>query len=264
MLVGFLQFSPEFLNPEGNVLKIKHLLSDKKFDLIVLPELANSGYLFSSVAELEAVAEEIPAGRFCSVLREIAKSKDCYIVSGICERERNKYYNSSVLVCPGGDVYVYRKIHLFMEEKRWFTAGDKGFQVFSIFDGTKIGMMICFDWCFPEAARSLALKGVQIICHPSNLVLGYCQKAMFARAVENRVFTITANRTGTEKNKNNEMRFTGNSVIISPSGEYIASASEDEECVVIVEIDPETASDKNITAMNNLFEDRRNEFYELN
>jgi predicted amidohydrolase len=82
----------------------------------------------------------------------------------------------------------------------------------------KVGMMICFDWIFPESARTLALKGAQIIAHPSNLVLSYCQQAMFTRAVENRVFTITANRTGTEINGDKELYFTGKSVIVDTKG----------------------------------------------
>ncbi|MCX7878829.1 MAG: beta-ureidopropionase [Ignavibacteria bacterium] len=261
MKVGFLQFAPVLLNPEGNIEKIKQLLSDKEFDLIVLPELSNSGYLFSSVTELESVAEEIPAGKFCRGLCELASEKNVYIVSGICERSDNKFYNSSVLIYPSGEVYTYRKIHLFMEEKKWFEPGDRGFEVYTLNNGIKIGMMICFDWLFPEASRTLALKGAQIICHPSNLVLKYCQRAMFSRAVENRVFTITANRTGTEKNANNELKFTGNSVIVSPAGDYLASASEENEEFITVDIDPSIALDKNITSMNNIFEDRRTEFY---
>ncbi|MEZ4690386.1 MAG: nitrilase-related carbon-nitrogen hydrolase [Ignavibacteria bacterium] len=87
-------------------------------------------------------------------------------------------------------------------------------------------MMICFDWFFPETARTLALKGAQIICHPSNLVMAYCQTAMFTRALENRVFTITANRIGYDVRENKELFFTGESVIVSLKVNISAEAAK--------------------------------------
>mgnify|MGYP002476654204 CR=1 FL=1 len=122
-------------------------------------------------------------------------------------------------------------------------------------------MMICFDWAFPEAARTLALAGAQIICHPSNLVMPYCQKAMYARAVENRVFIITCNRVGTEEKNKKKLTFTGNSVILDPSGNYLSSASPGKEELNIVEINPSEALNKFINPVNNVLTDRRPDFY---
>ena len=230
-----------------------------------MPELANSGYLFSSAAELSVLSDEIPYGKFCKALQKIAKSKNAFIVSGICEKAGNDFYNSSILVKPDGEIKTYRKIHLFLDEKKWFKPGNLGLEVFDIespeFGVVKIGMMICFDWIFPEAARTLALKGAQIICHPSNLVLQYCQQAMFTRALENHVYTITANRTGKDVNGGKELSFTGCSVIVDPKGEYLHKGSDDKEECIIVEIDPSKALDKNITKLNDMFDDRREEFY---
>ena len=107
-------------------------------------------------------------------------------------------FNSSVLVRPDGSREVYRKVHLFLDEKSIFTPGDLGFPVFEAC-GTTIGMMICFDWIFPEAARSLALAGAEIICHPSNLLLPWCQAAMVTRCQENMVLAVTSNRVGTRE-----------------------------------------------------------------
>lgn len=265
MKAGYLQFEPKFGDVESNIRKIEDLISNKDFDLLVLPELANSGYLFSSKQELEKLSDKIPDGKFCNALKTIAKSKNAFLVSGICESSGNDFYNSSVLVSPDGTIKTYRKIHLFLDEKRWFKPGDLGLPVCEIqsqkFGKVKVGMMVCFDWIFPETARTLALKGAQIICHPSNLVLQYCQTAMFARAVENHVFTITANRIGKDVNNVKELFFTGSSVILDPKGTYLHRGAADKEECIIIEIDPSIALDKDITELNNIFNDRREDVY---
>lgn len=267
MKTGFVQYNVLFGNPEDNLKKIISLTSDKEADLLVLPELANSGYLFSDKKELEKLSENIADGKFCNALKNISSEKNCYIVSGICEKSEDKFYNSSVLFCPDGNYFVYRKIHLFDKEKKWFSPGDMELEVYEIsgekFGKVKIGMMICFDWIFPETARTLALKGAQIICHPSNLVMQYCQRAMFTRALENHVFTITSNRIGKDIKPDGEISFTGESVILNPKGDYLMRASQDKEECLIVEIDPSAALNKNISDSNHLFIDRRTKFYKI-
>jgi len=262
---GYLQFKPAFGNPESNISRIEKLVSGKEFDLLVMPELANSGYLFTSRDELEKLSETIPDGIFCSSLKKMCKARECFIVAGICEKHDGKYYNSSVLVRPDGEIFTYRKIQLFFEEKLWFEPGNFPIETYEIkssrFKPVRIGMMICFDWIFPEVTRTIALRGAKIICHPANLVMTYCQDAMVTRALENRVFTITANRTGKERNKNKELFFTGMSEIVSPNANILHKGSSDKEEVVIIDIDPSEASDKNINPMNNLFTDRREDFY---
>jgi predicted amidohydrolase len=111
------------------------------------------------------------------------------------------------------------------------------------------------------AARTLALKGAQIICHPSNLVMPYCQKTMYARAVENRVFIITTNRIGTETRNDEELIFTGGSVIFDPKGNYLSEGTINEEELKIEEINQTDADDKFINKFNNVITDRREEFY---
>lgn len=267
MKAGFLQFKPEFGQPAKNSEKVRSLLKDRMFDLIVLPELANSGYLFSDKSELEHCSENPFTGEFTGCLKEICAEKNCHIVSGLCERDGELFYNSSVLVYPDGRIKVYRKIHLFDSEKKWFAPGNMELEVHEIsgkdYRNVKTGMMICFDWIFPETARTLALKGAQIICHPSNLVMQYCQRAMFARALENHVFTITSNRTGKESNGGDELIFTGESVILSPKGEYLFKGSAGNEEYAVTDIDPDEALNKFVRPANNLFDDRRSEFYKL-
>ena len=117
--------------------------------------------------------------------------------------------------------------------------------------------MICFDSVFPEVARLLALQGADLLCHPSNLVLTYCQETMLTRSLENSVYSITANRTGKEIRSRGELLFTGQSQIVGPMGEIVASSNSDEEAVVIYDIDLSNARNKFITENNNLFLDRR-------
>jgi predicted amidohydrolase len=261
MQVGFVQFKVLFGQKKENIEKAADFILKKKAELLVLPELFNSGYLFCSLRELHALAESVPDGKTSRTLIQLARDHHVFIVAGLPERDGMNYYNSAILVGPAGFIGCYRKIHLFDLEKKWFTPGDKGFEVFDI-GLAKVGMMICFDWIFPEAARTLALKGADIICHPSNLVLPYCQKAMITRSLENAVYTITANRIGTEHNEGVTLTFTGHSQIVSTKGEVLAAAANDEK-ILTAEIDPFLARDKKITPNNDRFEDRRTAFYEI-
>lgn len=259
--VGYYQFHPKFLEPEDNLERISKSIEQlEKFDLLVLPELANSGYLFVKHREVERVAEPLPEGYFTTKLQELAEEKNAYIVSGVCEKKGSVYFNSSVMVGPEKFFAYYRKVHLFDREKLFFRPGDGPFQVHNI-RGAKVGMLICFDWIFPEATRVLALKGMTVLAHSANLVLPYCQTAMLARSVENQIFTITANRIGTETNENLTLTFTGQSQITSPKMERLAKAPKDEEQITFVEIDSKIAENKNINERNNLFLDRRVELY---
>jgi len=128
--------------------------------------------------------------------------------------------------------------------------------------GARIGMMICFDWAFPEIARSLALQGADLLCHPSNLVLpGHCQLAMRARCLENGIFAITANRCGEDRRPQGTLRFTGRSQIVGTRGEVLVRAPAATAAVRVAEIDPASSRDKNLTPRNHLLRDRRPEFY---
>jgi predicted amidohydrolase len=263
MKIGFLQFAPTRLDPKRNLSLIQSAIAGSTFDLLVLPELANSGYLFEDREELERVSETANGkGIFLSGLISLAAKQHACIVCGFAERAPEGIYNSAAAITENGVLGLYRKVHLFYTEKDFFLPGNLGFPVFE-FQSTRIGMMICFDWIFPEAARTLALQGAQVICHPANLVLPYCQAAMVTRSLENAVFSITANRTGSEATSKQSLHFTGNSQIIGSKGEKLASASEEGKNLQIVEVNPEQASDKFFTPRNNLFMDRRPDTYSL-
>jgi predicted amidohydrolase len=259
---GFFQFAPVFGQKEENLEKVSLAVSDAAFDLLVLPEFFTTGYQFVSHDEVEKLSEEIPEGLTTRCLTDISRQKNCYIVAGLPERDGLRFYNSAVLTGPGGFIGCYRKTHLFFEEKRYFTPGDSGFLVWDTGVG-RIGIMICFDWFFPESMRTLALRGAEIIGHPANLVLPYCPSAMPLRCLENKVFAVTANRTGQEERKKDmPLKFIGQSLIASPAGEVREKAPEDEQVLMIAEIDSAEARNKSLNEWNNLFQDRRPEMYD--
>jgi predicted amidohydrolase len=258
---GFVQFSPEFGKIDANINKAISFIEKADADLMVLPELFNTGYLFVSADEALNLAEEIPTGKTTQALCAIARRKNMHIVAGIAEAAGNKVYNSAILIAPSGYVATYRKIHLFNEEKLWFQPGHEEFAVHDI-GSCKIGMMICFDWFFPETTRILALQGADIICHPANLVLPYCQDAIITHCLGNRVFAITANRTGEEERGTKKWRYTGKSQIISADARVLYQAAAESNEVGVVEIDLSLSRNKQLNKYNNLFADRRVEFYQ--
>ena len=263
MRVGFFQFDPMFGNVGGNLDTVVARLAGIQCDLLVLPELFASGYQFSSRAEVEALAEPVPDGQTTQRLVEVARAQHMHLVAGLPERSGGRYYNSAVLVGPSGFLGVYRKTHLFFEETLFFSPGDTGFKVWDI-GAARIGILVCFDWYYPESARTLALKGAEILCHPSNLVLAHCPDAMVTRCLENRVFSITANRIGAEERGGKpKLTYIGHSEIVSPQGEILHRASRDKEELSVAEIDPGEARSKSLNRYNDLLKDRRPTLYEL-
>ncbi len=246
MRAGFVQINSQLLDVEGNIDRALRLIGRKRTDLIVLPELFNTGYNFRNRGEVTSVAEPIPAGATTQAMKDLSKRDGTMVVAGIAERKGQEFYNSAVVVKDGKYVGTYRKVHLFYNEKRFFKPGVN-FKVFG-----EVGVMICFDWYFPESARSLMLKGAEVIAHPSNLVFSNCPEAMKTRALENRVYVITADRVGTERG----LRFTGQSEIVNPLGEIIYRASGTKEECIVRKIDLAIARNKTVTPRNNLLRDR--------
>jgi predicted amidohydrolase len=263
MRVGFIQNNPVFANIESNLSRVEALLTRERADLVVLPELFSTGYLFLNHKEALTLGEPIPEGSTTQSLIRAAKQHQTAIVAGIAERDGEKTYSSAVIIGSGGYLGKYRKIHLFDTEKNCFDPGDLPLNVFKI-GSVRIGVMICFDWRFPETARTLALAGADLIAHPSNLVLPHCPQAMITRCLENRVFAITANRTGVEERVHGHpLHFIGQSQVVDPDGNVLYRASESDEEVRVVEIDINRARDKSINSKNDLFEDRRHDLYSL-
>lgn len=258
--VGYLQFAPIFGEVRKNVNKITQILKNADADIIVLPELPFTGYHFGSPQELLEVAEDPKRSTTIDTLVRICSEQNCSLVTGFAERVGDKVFNSALLIGTEGIISIYRKLHLFKNEKEFFIPGDLPLKVVEV-KGVRIGMMVCFDWVFPEVARSLALQGAELLCHPSNLVLTYCQQTMLSRCIENGVFAITANRWGYDERPHGRLNFTGQSQIVSPKGELLHRGAGDRDELFVVEINPADARMKSITDRNDLFKDRRPEFY---
>ena len=263
MKAGFYQFNPLFGRKEENIGKVISASGNADIDLLVLPEFFATGYQFTHVSEVAELAEPVPDGYTTKTLSLVSRKRNMYIAAGLPEKHEDKFFNSAVLTGPEGFIGVYRKTHLYFEENLYFAPGDTGFRVWDTRAG-RIGIMICFDWFFPEAMRTLAVSGADIVAHPSNLVLPYCPDSMPVRCLENKVFAITANRTGTENRKaGTSLRFIGKSGIVSPKGEILIRASENDEVLMVTEIDPLSARNKSLNAFNDIFKDRRPEMYRI-
>lgn len=252
--VGYTQFAPVLGNLDATLARLEAMAPAwAGADLVVLPELCNSGYRFTAPEMARAASEDLSDSRFLRFVEAECRKNNLHMVAGINERAGEHLYNSAVLVGPAGLVGTYRKMHLFWNEPDFFEPGNLGFPVFDV-GPWKVGMLICFDWIFPEAWRALALAGADIICHPSNLVLpGLCQSAIPVHAVTNRVFVVTANRVGTE----GDLTFTGRSIIADPGAKVLAEASATGEEVGLVEVDLSRARDKMVTPRNHALNDRR-------
>jgi predicted amidohydrolase len=261
MRIGYYQYEPEFGAVAKNLDVIRAKLEQTEADLMVLPELCASGYQFVSAGEARQLSEPVPDGPTTKMLAEVAKRRGMHIVAGLPERAGAHCYNSAVIVGPSGVLGCYRKSHLFFEETLCFAPGDTGFHVWDI-GSAKIGVMICFDWYFPESARTLALMGADIICHPSNLVLPNCPDSMPVRCLENRVFAVTCNRIGAEaRGGKDALTFIGNSEVVSSRGVILQRAPRDREELAVVDIDPAEARNKSLTRYNDLLGDRRPSLY---
>jgi len=259
--VGYIQARPRFGRAAENLERALALAATAPADLIVIPELWSTGYVFSSRAEAASLAEDAEGGATARALRAAARREKRHYIAGFAERDGGRLYNSAMLVGPNGVRAVYRKLHLFERERDWFSPGDLPLGVHRV-GPARVGMMICFDWAFPEVTRALALMGADVIAHPSNLVFPKNgQRAMLIRSLENRVFTVTANRTGRDVRPIGTLSFTGRSQITDPRGERLVGSGAANEEARAVACDLGLARDKSLTRRTHLFESRRPSFY---
>jgi predicted amidohydrolase len=231
-------------------------------ELLVLPECALPGYMFGSLEEAMPFAEEVP-GPSTEAFEAACRRLGAHVVCGLLERDGDLLRNTAVLVGPDGLVGSYRKTHLpFLGVDRFTTPGDE-LPVFETALG-RIGVEICYDLRFPEVTRTLALRGADIVAHPTNFPMAarlQTELITVARAAENRIYLLTANRVGKER----WGEFCGWSQIVDPFGKRLAEAGETEEALLVAEIDVEKARDKDYVIAGEyelyLFGDRRPELY---
>jgi predicted amidohydrolase len=258
MRVAVVQTDPVFGQVDANVEQAMRLMAGSPADLYVLPELFNTGYNFIDRAEADRLAEDVSGPTFGRIVA-FCREHGCHVAYGFAEKEELTY-NSAALVGPHGLVGTYRKVHLFFRETLLFSPGDRGFPVFTLPFGN-VGMMICFDWIYPEAARSLALGGADLVLHPSNLVLPYCPDAMVTRCLENRVFAATANRVGKENRGGVDFLYIGTSEIVSYRGEILKRLDAVSAAVAVADIDLSGARSKQLNEYNDLFAGLRPDQY---
>lgn len=259
-----IQFDPKFNKSSENIDLMNQKIDDSDADIIVFPELATSGYFFTDKKELskQTINSE---DQLIANFQEIAEEKKQIIVFGFPEEEENLFYNSAAILFPDKSYSsIYRKSHLFYRESEVFEPGNTGF--FNIYYDEfdlNIGTMICYDWRFPEAARTLALQGSDLIVMPSNLVTGVWQGVMMARALENKCYVAVCNRIGVEKKGYEELKFNGESTIVGYNGRPLITAGNNNEISIKSEIVPEKTRDKSFNEFNDIFADRRPELYDL-
>jgi predicted amidohydrolase len=236
--------------------------------VIVLPELANSGYAFASRDEAFSLAENVPDGDSTRAWTDVAQRLNLHVVAGIAERAGNKLYNSAVVIGPKGYIGTYRKLHLWGNEHLFFESGDLGLPVFHTEIG-RLAAVICYDGWFPEVYRLLAMKGADIVCMPTNWVpmrgqdpntMAMANTLAMANAHSNGVNIVCANRVGTERGQ----PFIGQSLIVGASGWPLAGpASVDSEEILYACINLKSSrTARNLNAFNDVLRDRRDDVYD--
>jgi len=270
--VASVQLEPDFGNTPANLDKITaHVThaAEGGARLIVLPELATTGYVFESREEAFTLAELVPGGSAALILAGLSEELGVHIVIGIAERSGDRLFNTSAVFGPSGLVGKFRKVHLWGDENLIFEPGDLGFPVFHTPIG-RIATFICYDGWFPESYRTCVIAGADIICIPTNWVpipgQDENRQAMatvlcMASAHSNSVVVVAADRIGTERGQS----FIGQSVIVGHTGWPLAGpASADREEILYAEVDLAAARrDRAWNAFNNPLRDRRPEAYSM-
>ncbi|MCK5617310.1 nitrilase family protein [Candidatus Pacearchaeota archaeon] len=273
--VAAIQMETKFGRKKQNIEKSCNLIdiaASKGVNLVVLPELCNTGYVFNNREEVMKLAEKIPGGPTIEAWTAKAKENNLFIVGGIAEALGKKFFNSSVLIGPKGYIGTYRKLHNWFEEKLYFEPGNLGYPVFELPFG-RLGMLICYDMWFPEGFRILMEQGADIVCISTDWIpfpgkirtwdesgRYMAHYIAMANAHVNAMYVICADRVGIERNQ----RFLGGSIIIDPSGWPLAGpASPEKEEILVAGINLfDSRRAKRWNNLNNIIRDRRTDIYD--
>jgi predicted amidohydrolase len=267
--IAAVQIDPSIMDIDRNLNKILNrskIAADNKADLIVFPECALSGYVYTSREEAIPYMVKVP-GPETDKLTECAKELSVHIVVGLLETDPNndKCYNSAVLISSQGLVGKYRKTHLpFLGVDRFVDPGNEPFQIYNTPAGI-LGLYICYDCNFPENARVMTLLGAEILILPTNWPDGRNKVAEFVvntRAYENKVAMVAVDRVGTERG----VSFIGHSKIVNALGDTVAEASSNNEEIIYAEVNLDDSRSKRYVFKPGEFEldfvgDRRPELY---
>ena len=210
-------------------------LTPGEVDVVAFPEMSDTGYAMDVIAREAAVwSPEHLEG-----IRAMAREKRTNVLLGVSERVGERVYNAVAVIDRGGTlVYKYRKSHLVtiapIHEDRTITPGDT-LGRFDL-DGLRCGVMTCYELRFPEIARTLTLRGIQVLFVPTAwplVRLDHLVTLTRARAIENQIFVVLASRTGTDA----DTTFSGNSMIVSPTGEILTRAEVTGETLLRATVD---------------------------
>ncbi|MFK7860068.1 MAG: nitrilase family protein [Granulosicoccus sp.] len=269
-VIACLQFEPLIGELDRNrqaTLSLLEKAADTGADLIVLPELSDSGYVFETRAEAYQLASDVESSPTIKAWSEVARHRKVYIVGGFCERAGEVLYNSAAVIGPDGLIGIYRKLHLWGEEALYFERGNLGVPVYATRIG-RLSALICYDGWFPEAWRMAALQGADIVCVPTNWVpmpsqpegqMSMSNILCMAAAHSNSLYVAAACRIGIER----QQPFIGQSLIVNHEGWPVAGpAGEDNECMLIAEVNlADARRRRSLNSFNQLMRDRRVDVY---
>lgn len=263
--VSCVQLYPKLGDVDANIQKMVSYLETimkerPETDLIVYPELCNSGYECTT-EQFQELAETVPKGKTMKVFSELCKKYGVTVVYGYPERDpvlTDVLYNSAICINEKGEVLgSYRKTHPFASEIMWCRPGHD-FPLIETSFG-KIGIMICWDTAFPEVARSYALQGAELLVVSTNWEKPYEEDwdlITSARAFDNTLHLVAANRIGDDK----ELGFFGRSKIIDPIGKVIQALDREEEGIIYATLDL-SLTEKKRAEYYTFFKDRQPHIY---
>ena len=269
MLVACAQYSVRDGDPETNLRRSLAWISsaaDAGADLVVLPELSNSGCDLASREGALRLAEGVPEGPTVSAWAAAARELGLLVVGGLLEVDGENVYNCAVVVGPDGLLGCYRKTHFWDREKLIYEPGGE-LPVFETPLGT-LGLLVCYDAWFPEAIRTLAMRGTELLCVPANAPDDWVPEGQrrggltmlgahaIAGANANRMYVACANRVGDG--------YQGRSCVVAPSGGVLAFGDAEEEGLVLAEVEAGRARrEKHLTPYSHAFGDRNEEVYKF-
>jgi (R)-amidase len=208
----------------SNLIRILNVIqdADEQTDLIVFPENCLMG--FPTHDQVWRIAEPENGPTITTVL-DAVKQKGVSVAVGFAEADKGHFYNTTVLLSPDGIVLKYRKTHLWSSDVGVFEPGNE--LVTAMWKGIRVGILICFDIEFPENARTLAAQGAEllIVTNANMDPFGPVHRSLvIARALENQIFAVMANRCGS----GGGLIFAGESVVVSPAGNIVAAMGREE------------------------------------
>jgi len=274
--IAGVQMDIKLADRDANIAAMKERLRETTAagaELTIFPECTLTGYCFESFEEAWEVSETLLEGSSIQAMQMACSELNTHAIFGYLERVSEQIFNSVVCVGPGGFTANYRKVHLpMLGVDNFTTPGNVGYPIMDLHlhgvhsEPLRVGMNICYDSSFPEAARVLMLKGVDLIALPTNWPPGSGLVADVipnARALENNVYFAAVNRIGTERG----FDFIGKSKICDPLGHELDFANHCDEAIVYADIDVEFARRKHLVAVPGKHEvhrldDRRPDTYD--